>query len=407
LSIRFDISISCQKYFPLKRKTDFTVVNTGMQKYPNDKDLIKANAQSQLFLQAYGLVSKDRLAKTIASVKAKDMLAPVTVIVPSTYSALSLRRSLAKDNGLINVGFMALSRLAEYLGAPALAAQGKSPLSPAMKLLAIRHFAGEMNKKEPLSAISDHAPFHNYLIGTFDELSMLTEAGLSDLEGKSPVLKQILEWYRLYRGFTSSYYDTEELTKVAAISVKTGETSSTLHDLGFIIFYLVTRFSPAETELVKTLATKERCAVILGLTGDKEVDTETNLTANRLEPASDKIELAIPSRHIEASHISITPDSHEEVKFVLRHIAKSVENDIPFHKMAILYRNADPYAILIKNQVELAGMPMSGPDPQSLRDTPSGKLLVYLLDIFSSGFSRESVMRWVSEAPLQFEKTRD
>ena len=360
---------------------------------------------TRLFLEGHGGEARERLARLTAGAKGDDLLAPVTVIVPTMYAGLSLRRSLGKQSGLINVRFMALPRLAEYLGAPALAGQGKSPLTPVMKLSAVRHFAGDMAQRGPLGAIASHPPLHEYLLKTFSELAVLSQEQLSRLEDKSPLLRQVLEWYRLYQALTQPYYDREELVRSAADAVARGEAESVLKDLGFIIFYLVTGFSPGELALIAGLGAQGRCAVILGLTGEGEVDAEAHQLSLRLEPVLGKAttNASNPDSYA-ADHIVIAPDAHEEVRWSVRHIAQCAENGIPFHRMALLYRNPDPYAELIKSQLELAQIPAAGPDPVSLGDSAAGKLLLYLIEVFETGFARESVMRWVAETPVRIGK---
>ncbi|MQF67779.1 hypothetical protein FIM07_05005 [SAR202 cluster bacterium AD-802-F09_MRT_200m] len=48
----------------------------------------------------------------------------------------------------------------------------------------------------------------------------------------------------------------------------------------------------------------------------------------------------------------------------------------------------------------MADVPLSGPDPTLLSETPPGKLLFLFLDVIESDYSRESVMRWLSESPI-------
>ncbi|MGB4862390.1 MAG: hypothetical protein WBO97_08020, partial [Tepidiformaceae bacterium] len=89
-------------------------------------------------LLPYGPPAREALARIIAGEKAADPLAAVTVIVPSNYAGLSVRRALAAHGPVVNVRFMVAARLAELLGGPSLAAQGKRPLTPWIRLQAAR-----------------------------------------------------------------------------------------------------------------------------------------------------------------------------------------------------------------------------------------------------------------------------
>ncbi len=152
---------------------------------------------SFVYLEPFGPPAQQRLSRLITSAKGSDPLSPVTVIAPSMYAGLSLRRALARQGGLVNVRFMPLARLAEYLGVARMAEQGKTPLSRILKLAAVRHFAAEMAVKGPLGDVALHAPLHSYLAGIFDDLAILPEADLSMLESNNPVTQQVVEWYRL------------------------------------------------------------------------------------------------------------------------------------------------------------------------------------------------------------------
>ncbi|MFC1865155.1 PD-(D/E)XK nuclease family protein [Chloroflexota bacterium] len=356
---------------------------------------------TKLFLEGYGNGALKRLGDLVSQAKGDDLISPITIVVPTMYAGLSARRSLGKQGGLINVRFMVIPRLAEYLGAPALAMQGKSPLTPIMKLAGVRHFAEEMAKIEPLGSIASHPPIHDYLLNTFDEFARLSEEQLSQLEGKNPLLRQVVKWYRAYRELTQPYYDREELAFSAADTCIKSDAESVLKDLGFIIFYLPASFSPGELALVSSLGVKGCCSVILGITGEEETDTETYRLGSHLESVLGTAEVGVPSADsYNAGHIVIVPDAYEEVRWALRNIARYAEKGIPFHRMALLYRNTNPYSELVKSQLQLAEIPAAGPDPVPLRDSTAGKLLLYVIEVFQSDYARESVMRWIAEAPV-------
>jgi hypothetical protein len=87
-----------------------------------------------------GHQSPERLRGVVESLKRDDLLAPVTVVGPSAYANLSLRLDFART-GFVNVRFIVFSRLAEFLGAPRMAREGRTPLTRVIENAAVRAVA--------------------------------------------------------------------------------------------------------------------------------------------------------------------------------------------------------------------------------------------------------------------------
>ena len=98
-----------------------------------------------------------------------------------------MRRCLAGGGGLLNVGFMALARLAEQLGAPSMVTQRRRPLSAAAEIAVIRTVAMEVLGKEPLGSLAAHSTLHQSLQAAFKELVRLTDSELDTLAGEGPL----------------------------------------------------------------------------------------------------------------------------------------------------------------------------------------------------------------------------
>ena len=340
--------------------------------------------------------AQERLERLLAEYQADDPLAPVTVVVPSTYAALHLRRDIGR-RGLVNVRFMILPRLAELLGAPSLAAKGLRPLKPLIESAAIRRAAGEASGR--LEPFRNHPSFHSSLRSTFRDLRFAGPNALATLERRGEIPGEIARLYSLFRRFTESYYDRGALADAAADAVAGGDITA-LSDLGPAIAYLLTDLTPAERRLVDALRSAWTCSTVQGVTGDKEADEEVLAsTASRGTRLPKPEELSIPPGR--ESSLLITSDTREEVRSVVRDIASAAHAGTPFHRMAVLYWQREPYASLIAEQFAMADLPSAGPTAGRLASTPVGRMVKGMVDLAGGDLPRDEVTRWLTSCPVR------
>ena len=337
----------------------------------------------------------DELLRFIRSVQGDDPLRPVTVIGPSNYAHLSLRHRLGRS-GIANVQFMVFARLAEFLGAPSLSAQGKSPITSVIGSALVREVASQA--AGILEPLRDHPSTHLSLRRTFGQLRHATEDALDSLAAQGGLRAETVALYREYRRRTEDYYDAEDLAEAAADAVRS-RSARGLDDLGFIVFFRVRGLTPAQRNLAQALAQEGKCSVLLGLTGDSDADRSIVALANEL---GGKENPPYPVHPVSPrAHMLIAPDAHQELRWVIRRIMQRAESGTPFHRMAVLYRKESPYGTLIREELALAGVPVAGPNTASLADTAVGSTLTGLLDLDESNFARDTVMAWLTGNPLK------
>ena len=340
--------------------------------------------------------AQERLKRLLAEYQADDRLAPVTVIMPSTYAALHLRRDIGR-RGLVNVQFMVLPRLAELLGAPSLATGGQRPLKPLIQSAAIRRAAGQASGR--LEPFRNHPSFHSSLHSTFRDLRLGGANALTTLERRGEIPAEIVRLYSVFRELTKDYYDRETLADAAAETVASGEAAA-LEDLGPVIAYLLSDLTPAERRLVEALRTAWTCSTVLGITEDSEAnDAVLTSVAPRGTRLPDPEELSPPSSR--ESRLFITSDTREEMRSVVRDIASAAHDGTPFHRMAVLYWQREPYASLVAEQFAMAGVPTAGPTAGRLASTPVGRMVKGMVDLAGGDLPRDEVMRWLTSCPVK------
>src|SRR5262249_7048242 len=136
-----------------------------------------------------------RLFERVAADKATDALRPVTVVVPNHYTGLWLRRELAWFS-YVNVRFVVLAQLAEALGAPALAAEGRSPLSTAVRDAAISEAIRRSGTD--FGTVGEHPSLAPALRALFTELGRL-ELDPATLPAETRIARAALAVFHTYR----------------------------------------------------------------------------------------------------------------------------------------------------------------------------------------------------------------
>ena len=360
---------------------------------------IESTSDSTFRLSRLTPTDADELLAFVRQIQQDDPLYPVTVVAPSNYAHLSLRHRLGLS-GFANVRFMVFPRLAELLGALLLSAQGRRPLASVVSSALAREVASQAaGMLEPLR---DHPSTHLSLRRVFRQLRHGTEDALDSLAAQGGLRSETVALYREYRRRTENYYDAEDLAEAAATAVRSGNARG-LDDLGFIVFFRVRGLTPAQRNLAQALAESERCAMLLGLTGNTDADRSTIALADMVggkENPAHPVSLRVQADS-EKARLLVAPDAHQELRWVIRRIMQRAESGAPFHRMAVLYRKEAPYGTLIREELALAGIPVAGPNTASLADTAVGSALTGLLDLRESDFARDAVMAWLTGCPLK------
>ncbi|MGH8984646.1 MAG: hypothetical protein ACRDY6_12345, partial [Acidimicrobiia bacterium] len=130
----------------------------------------------------HGEPARAALWDAIDAVKGPDALTPVTVVPPSAFAGLALRRALANRpgrRGLVNVRFLPLTGMAELLGGPLLGTA--RPLTSPLRSEAVRAVLAD----EPgaFAAVGAHPATVRSLDATFRDLRRSPPASAAALAG--------------------------------------------------------------------------------------------------------------------------------------------------------------------------------------------------------------------------------
>ncbi|MEO1063222.1 MAG: PD-(D/E)XK nuclease family protein [Actinomycetota bacterium] len=349
----------------------------------------------ELVTTPYGAPSHEALRSLVDRYQRDDRLAPVTVIVPSNYVGIAARRALGRARGVAAVTFLTTYRLAELLGAGRLAASGRRPVSMPVVAAAVRaelhddpgHFAG----------VETHPTTERSLVRAHRELSDVDDAGLRRLAKASDRAADVVRIHRGVRGrLADRFTDEQDLLRAATDAVT--DRTALVDELGPVIVHLPQRITGSQAALLRAVAERTPVSVVAGLTGvdgaDRTVERAVARLGVELAPSAEP-----PTAAIAQGAISVS-DADEEVRHALREVVDAARAGTPLGRCAIVYGAAEPYARLVTDALDAAGIDWWGASVRTADTSLLGRSLLGLLALPDHDLSRRDVCAWLSASPV-------
>jgi ATP-dependent helicase/nuclease subunit B len=308
--------------------------------------------------------------REIAQQRATDPLAPVTVLAPSHAAALQMRRRLAREGPFAAVRFETLPRIAEILGAGALAAAGRRPLARP-----IGDYVAEQVARESRGALEDIRDLPGYARALRQIFRRLRRAGI--VTGDEPAARptghfaEIIRLYRRYRQDTAAFYDEEDLLDAAADAVTTGKAGA-LADFGAL--YIVPP-GPLTDSGLKLLEALRSAA-----------------------PESHEIE---PHQPVAETSIIVAPDPASEVREVVRNVISALQDGASIDEIAVFHGSGGDYGRLLREAFAAAEVPCVPIPGIPLIETRAGRGVLSFARLPAQEFARTAVIDVLTVAPLK------
>jgi CRISPR/Cas system-associated exonuclease Cas4 (RecB family) len=320
-----------------------------------------------------GAPALDALAAEVGRLKAHDAMAAVTVVAPSVYAGLLLRRALARRaGGLVNVSFQPLARVADVLGAAALAAAARRPLSNAYAAAAVSAVLAD--DPRDLGAVARHPATVRALRSAFRELRGADRAVRDVLRAHGDRSRHVVDLLDAYEVRTQTFYDATDVLLAAAAAVRDGTAPQhALDEVGHVVRYLPRRTSAAERTFDDALTEAGRLTIVEG----------------KIDPAS-----------ITATHVVVAPDAEGELRAAAAEVVRRLDEGTRLDRLAVVHSGTEPYQRLAVEVLRAEGVPVAGPPVSTLSDTVAGRTIVALLEAASLDFPRTTTMAWLGGSPI-------
>ena len=350
---------------------------------------------------AYGPPAHDALAKTVEQAKGGDPLAPVTVVVPNHYVGLTAHRALGGRSvpdarGVAAVDFVTPYGLAERLGGAALAAQGRPGVSNAVIAGAVRTILED--RPGHFEGVAGHPATIQLLAGVHKELSELDDNQLNSLARQSKRARDVVRVHRSATQALARHFSNEQDLVAAAETAVTTNPRAARHKLGQLIVFLPQRVTNTQARLLRRVADAVQATCIVGTTGADDADAAVMASLERLGLSLVDDAAATPLPHIRGLSVS---DADEEVRHALRAIVEAAGRGTPLGRCAIVYGTRDPYASLVCNALDTAGIERCGASPSTAANSWLGRNLLSLLALRDASMPRRNVMAWLADARVR------
>jgi ATP-dependent helicase/nuclease subunit B len=305
------------------------------------------------------------LVRLIAAAQQPSPLNRVTVVVPTSWARVHLRRALGTERGLCNVVFRPIDDLVSELARPQLET-GRAATVPIVRESLRQVLLDSAGGRRTALANSPRA--------VAELATVLRSLWLADPDTVETLrrsedgadLLSLLDAVSLHLS-GHGYVNPGELVEAA------GQTEDPAGTLGSLILWRLPILAGRHRRLLALLAA--RGTTVVDAPGTNE------------EPGA-------------GIRIISCSDPDEEVRAVVRRLLRESDRGVPLWRMAVLHPRGDRYRRIVHQQLALAGVPVSGTAPVALAESASGRAALGLLGLASGKWRRDDVIRWLGSAPI-------
>lgn len=343
----------------------------------------------------YGDAAHSALANAVAHHKKADPLSPVTVIVSSNYIGIAARRALAQHHGMAAVNFVTPYRFADSLRSWSTNATGKRPLSAPILAGAVRAVLNET--PGVFEGVHTHPTTERSLVGVHRALSEVPKATLKTLSQLSKRTADVVRVFDAVNQIVETKHSNEQDLIDAAIETISDRSLATSAVAPAILF-LPQRMNAKQIYLLRSFGEKYGLHIIAGASGmfgaDKPVGDVVEALGAEWSPPS-----SITAPHADRA-LSVS-DADEEVRHALREVVQAAKDGVPFNRCAVLYGSPSPYARIIADAFDTAGIKWFGRSVRTPESSLMGRALLDMLALGDHDFSRHDVFSWLASAPVR------
>ena len=307
-----------------------------------------------------------RLGELIARWQADDPFAPVTVVVPSPFARVQLRRAIGERQGICNVGFRTWSELTTELARSSTGPVGRVP-TPRMVNEALRQVL--MSAPSPFGSFARSPLARSELVGLLYELwpaDLSLRSRLVEHGGRAESLVAAMAAVEAHLA-THGFADPGRLLQLAATAPLDRYRG------GAVVLWFPRPARTRELAVLEHLA--ESGVPVTTITTD--TDNDAPLSA-----------------------VIACRDPDQEVRVITRRLIAAAEGGVPWWRQAIIHPPGDRYRRIVHQQLAAAGIASSGPSPMTLARSATGRTLVGVLELASGEWRRADVIGWLGAAPI-------
>jgi len=347
---------------------------------------------------SFGRDANEKLVGLVREVKKRDVFAPVTVIVPSNYVAVTLRRDLASGDygatswvgaGLVATDFLTSYRLAETLSGEHFLAQGRRPIRDVVIGAVLRQVLAE----EPgiFGPIVHHAATERELIRVYRELRDLTDDELGSLATASERSAEVVRvCTAAQRTLKDRWFDEFDLFSSREVN------TDRLSELGKLILFIPQQLANHEIAFLSRLSKISPIDALIGFTGVSAADSDSQRSVNLFGTSLSLPQVKAPS----VDRVVSVSDPDDEVRTVVRSVVGLLDQGVTASQIAILYPHKLPYTRLLEEHLNTSAVSFNGLSSRSIANSMLGRFIATLLAIPDSDLGVDEVLEFLASSQL-------